>query len=301
MDKDKPSRTAEYMALFRAVETAEPAGRQLFDDALAVPLLSGKLKALATLAQAPVLGRAVTWFLDAGWPRTRSSGVLRTRAIDELVCQSLRGGISQFLLLGAGLDTRPYRMSEAERTKTFEVDHPATQTLKRRRLCAHFGKLPDHVRFVPINFETDDLTQSLLKARFNAEERTIAVWEGVVSYLSPSAVDETFVTLAQLLAPASRLIFTYVDNAALGDSTRFSEASRWKSSVQGSGEPFLFGFEPAELADYLRERGFKLSGDLSTADLARNYNQQFRRNEKGSELYRIATADREIGTPTCLR
>jgi methyltransferase (TIGR00027 family) len=301
MDNDKPSRTAEYMALFRAVETAEPAGRRLFADTFAIPLLSGNLKALATLAQAPVVGRAVTRFLDAGWPRTRSSGVLRTRAIDELVCQSLQGGIPQFLLLGAGLDSRPYRLSGAERAKTFEVDHPATQNLKCGRLRAHLGKFPEHVRFVPVNFERDDLVQALLKAGFSPDESTIAVWEGVVSYLSPAAVHETFLTLARLLSPTSRLIFTYVHKTALDDSNPFPEARRWKSSVQTSGEPFVFGFEPADLGNYLRKRGFTLAGDLSTADLAKAYNPQFHRHEKGSALYRIATADREIKVQTCPR
>src|ERR1035438_222564 len=80
---DRPSRTAEYMALFRAVETAEPADRRLFDDPLAAAFLTGPLKALAGSAPLPAIGRAATYFLDLGWPRTRSSAVVRTRLIDD--------------------------------------------------------------------------------------------------------------------------------------------------------------------------------------------------------------------------
>ena len=293
MDKENSSRTAQYMALFRAVETAEPSGRRLFEDVLSVPLLSGKLKALAMLARMPLIGRAVTWFLDAGWPRTRSSGVLRTKAIDDFVRQSLQEGVGQFLLLGAGFDSRPYRISEAKGARTIEVDHPATQTLKRRRLCAHLGQLPRRVCFVLVDFEADDLAQSLFQAGFNKGERTIAVWEGVISYLSPTAVHETFLTLARLLAPASRLVFTYAHRGALDGSVTFPEAQRWKSSVRASGEPFIYGFEPDELAGYLREHEFVLMSDVSTADVGRKYNKQFHRSEKGSELYRVAVADRE--------
>src|ERR1039457_810539 len=86
---DRPSRTAEYMALFRAVETAEPADRGLFDDPYAAPLLTGSLKALAEFARLPVVGRLATHFLDLGWPRTRSSAVVRTRLIDDLVRQEI--------------------------------------------------------------------------------------------------------------------------------------------------------------------------------------------------------------------
>ena len=192
----------------------------------------------------PVVGRAVTWFLDAGWPRTRSSGVLRTKAIDDLVRQSLQEGFRQFLLLGAGFDSRPYRIFEAKDARTFEVDHPATQTLKRRRLCAHLGQIPQHIRFVPVDFESDDLAQSLFQAGFNKGERTIAVWEGVVSYLSPAAVHQNFLILARLLAPASRLIFTYVHRGALDGSGTFPEAQR-------GNHRFVLAASPSYLASNL--------------------------------------------------
>jgi O-methyltransferase involved in polyketide biosynthesis len=80
------------MALFRAVETAEPPGRRLFEDPYAVALLSGMLKVLAKSAQVPGIGRLIRAFLDLGWPYTRSSGVVRTRLIDDLVRESIRAG-----------------------------------------------------------------------------------------------------------------------------------------------------------------------------------------------------------------
>src|ERR1017187_7525245 len=104
---DRPSRTAEYMALFRAVETAQHADRRLFEDPYAAPLLTGRLKALAGFARLPLAGRLATHLLDLGWPRTRSSAVVRTRLIDDLVRQAIRGGACQALLLGAGFDSRP--------------------------------------------------------------------------------------------------------------------------------------------------------------------------------------------------
>jgi methyltransferase (TIGR00027 family) len=287
---DRPSRTAEYMALFRAVETAEPPERRLFNDPYAASLLTGRLKALANLARLPLAGRLATWFLDLGWPRTRSSAVVRTRLIDDLVCQSTRAAARQALLLGAGFDSRPYRLNELRSVPVFEVDHPATQNAKRRRLRIPLGSLPANVRFISVDFEKDNLETALLAAAFDPRLPAVAVWEGVVSYLTPAAVDHNFRTLARLLAPGSELIFTYVHQGALDGSAPFPEARRWKSSVQSTGEQFIFGFLPAALPDYLRPRGFTLLSDLSTAEAARSLCPPLHRHEPGSELYRVAAA-----------
>src|SRR5580698_9932267 len=99
MRDHQPSRTAEYMALFRAVETAERPDRRLFEDPYAIPFLSGTLKSLAQIAQISGIGRLVPAFLDLGWPYTRSSGVVRTRLIDDLVGYSIHAGAQQLVLL----------------------------------------------------------------------------------------------------------------------------------------------------------------------------------------------------------
>jgi methyltransferase (TIGR00027 family) len=290
MTRNQPSRTAEYMALFRAVETAESS--PLFRDPYAESLLTGRLKALARLARVPAMGRLATRFLDLGWPRTRSSAVVRTRLIDDLVRQAIHGGARQALLLGAGFDSRPYRLAELHNTPLFEVDHPATQNAKRDRLQLLLTRLPTNVHFIPVDFEKDDLETTLLRAGLDASAPTVAVWEGVVSYLTPAAVDHNFRMLSRILALESQLIFTYVHSGALDGSIAFPEAHRWKSSVSSTGEPFIFGFHPAKLPDYLRPHGFALISDVSTAEAAIPYCQPIHRSEPGSELYRIAAAHR---------
>jgi methyltransferase (TIGR00027 family) len=289
MLNDQPSRTAEYMALFRAVETAEPASRRLFEDPYAIPLLSGKLKALAEVARIPLIGRLVPAFLDFGWPFTRSSGVVRTRWIDDLVREAVHAGAQQLVLLGAGFDSRAYRLSEAKSLRIFEVDHPATQRAKRERLNVSLKGLPDKVHFVEVDFEKDDLELKLKEAGFDEEAPAIVLWEGVVSYLTEPAVDANLVVLARLLAPQSRLILTYVHKGALDGSMAFRGSSRWKSWVQRSGEPFIFGFDPATLAQTLEPYGFLLQNDVSTAEIASRYSATNGRTENGSELYRVAS------------
>jgi methyltransferase (TIGR00027 family) len=284
--RDIPSRTAEYMALFRAVETAGPARTRLFQDPYAAAFLTGRLKALATL------GRLATCILDLGWPRTRSSAVIRTRLIDDLVRQAIAAGARQALLLGAGFDSRPYRLTELRGVPLFEVDHPATQQAKLQRLQRRLDPLPPNVRFVPVDFEVDNLETALLQAGFDPQLPSVAVWEGVVSYLTPAAVEQNFQILSRILAPQSRLIFTYVHKGALDGSVLFPEAARWKSSVRSTGEPFTFGFDPAALPHYLQPHGFTLLSDTSTAQAAQSYCPPLHRSEPGSELYRVAAAQR---------
>jgi methyltransferase (TIGR00027 family) len=285
----QPSRTAEYMALFRAVENAESPNRRLFEDPYAVPFLSGTLKALAQIAQISGIGRLVRTFLDLGSPYTRSSGVVRTRLIDDMVRDSIHAGMQQLVLLGAGFDSRAFRLDETRDIRTFEVDHPATQRAKRERLKLVLEHPPANVRFIEVDFEKDDLEFKLSEAGFEVKIPAVVLWEGVVSYLTEPAVNANLVVLSRLLAPQSRLIFTYVHKGALDGSVTFRGSRRWKSWVKRSDEPFLFGFDPAVLANTVSRFGFQLESDASTADAAKRYFSINGRRESGSELYRVAS------------
>jgi methyltransferase (TIGR00027 family) len=148
------------------------------------------------------------------------------------------------------------------------------------------------VRFVPVDFESDDAAAALSRSGFDCGVRSIVVWEGVVSYLTAASVDRNFRLIAGLCAPRSRLVFTYWQAGALEGRLPASEAAPWMAKVARSGEPFVFGFEPDELAAYLGKRGFELITDLSTADIAGLYNGPLARHELGTKLYRVALAER---------
>ena len=280
------------MALFRAVETALPANQRLFEDRYAAAFLTGPLRVVAGLARVPLIGRSVPWLLDVGWPRTRSSGVVRTRFIDDVVSEALRRGARQVLLLGAGFDSRAYRLAAVAGAAVFEVDHPATQAAKRARLKECDDAAFRRVHFVAVDFERDDLETALETAGYQLGLASVVVWEGVLSYLSASVVDQTFTLLHRLTAPGSRIVFTYVHQGALDGSAHFDEAARWQRWVRFNSEPFTFGFDPPALGAYLAAHGFALSSDASTAELAAAQPAAKARREPGSEFYRVAVAER---------
>ncbi len=290
MQDGKASQTAQYITFCRALETQEPPARRLFSDPFAFALLSGSYRTFARLAHFPILGELVYSILDLGWPYSRSSAVVRTRAIDDLVRDAIRSGARQLVLLGAGFDSRGCRLDEAREIAVFEVDHPATQRVKKERLHACMGKLPANIRYVAMDFEQDSLEEKLIESGYSPAVQAVVVWEGVIDYLTESAVQNTLAVLARLLAPSSLLIFTYTHKGALDGSKNFPGARRWRSWSRVSGETFLFGFNPDTLSKVLKPYRFQLQSDASTEEIARRYCSPLGRIEPGNPAYRVATA-----------
>jgi methyltransferase (TIGR00027 family) len=243
-------------------------------------------------ARVPRIGRLLERYIDRRWPAgPRACAVVRTGLIDDLVIDGLAAGLAQVLLLGAGYDSRAYRLAAMATARVFEVDHPATQVIKQRLIGRHVP--PDrrgHVRIVPVDLVHDDLRAGLQRAGFTAAAPTVVVWEGVTNYLTAQAVDATLRCLATLTGTGSRIIFTYIDRAALDGTGGFSGVEEWHAVVRDQGEPWTFGFDPTELPGYLAARGLALSLDLSATDAAARYLKPLGRDEPTAPFYHIAQA-----------
>ena len=191
MHPGKPSRTAEYMALFRALEDARPADERLFIDPYARAFVGPRLRWLVTLSALPGVVDLVCRVIDRRWPGARTSAVARTRLIDERVGAAIAEGVQQIVLLGGGFDSRPYRLPGCLRLTLFEVDHPSTQAKKRHVVRDVVGDVSSRVRFVPTDFNRDAVETTMAAAGYDPSRPTLFVWEGVTNYLTDSAVDHT--------------------------------------------------------------------------------------------------------------
>ena len=254
------------MAFFRAVESRRPAARRQFSDPLAESVLDRPLRAAATLSGAPLVGGLVPWFVDRRWPGPRPSAVARTRVIDDWLAAAIAAGLDQLVVLGAGYDSRALRIPRADRLGVFEVDHPDTQPAKRELLERLPGGKPAHVRLVPVDFERNSLAAGLAAAGFETGARTFTIWEGVVSYLTPEAVEATLGWVAGASGRGSRLAITYVHGGLIDGSVEFEHAGPWVESVRRAGEPFVFGFDPASLPEEVAPLGLRVVEDLSTVE-----------------------------------
>lgn len=291
---NRASRTAEYMALFRALESGRPAKHRLFCDPMARAFLSPFLRFAAAASRLPLVGNTISWILDTAWPGARTSGVARTRFIDDRLKQALRDGYQQVVILGAGFDSRAYRMSELNDVRVVEVDHPVTSRLKRSILGRSLKRIPANVRFLEVDFNKQSLEEGFQGIAFDPSLPTVVIWEGVTNYLTADGVAATFQSLRRI-ATRCRVIFTYIDKAVLDPKAVFEGVANAKARIASVGENWKFGFDPSELSAYLAQRGFRLAADIGSREYRALYMSR-QRLLRGYEWYRIAVAER--GTPT---
>jgi methyltransferase (TIGR00027 family) len=266
------SRTATVVALWRARESSRSVTTRLFEDPLAPAFLGWRFGWALHLSRLPVIGAALPWSLiDGHWAGSRGTVVVRTRYIDDVLGEALRSGVEQVVILGAGFDSRAYRIPGIERTRVFEVDHPLTQARKRDVLARRLGGLPPHVTLVAIDLGKHSLDTVMPRAGYRREARTIFICEGVTHYLAADAVDAVFRYVTQSAAAGSRMVFTYIHRAILDGSNAFVGADETLSTVRRGGEPYTFGFDPADLPRYLAARGFVLIEDVGASAYRERY------------------------------
>ena len=158
------SHTAEYMALFRALETAKPLNERLFTDRFARCFLSRWLCFATGLARFPLARRLVSAYVDCRQPGAQSSGIARTRLIDDAITEALRSDTRQLVTLGSGFDCRAYWILGLRHIRVFEVDLPGTLARKRECLRQALGTIPSDITFVEIDFNHQALADVLSEA-----------------------------------------------------------------------------------------------------------------------------------------
>lgn len=292
MKSGEASRTAEYQALFRAVESVRrPVASRLFTDPFAAHFLRPKLRQWVRLASLPFGHPLVRAYADAYRPGVMSSGIARTRLIDDMLLAAVKEGVRQVVILGAGFDCRAFRIPELSACRVVEIDHPDTQAAKKERLGAIIPSLPGNVTFMPADLTVDDLAAVLGTTGLKPGERMFVVWEGVTHYIGEKAVDATLRILAHASAPGSRVVFTYIHGGLIDGTMRFhgGEAMR---HVAGAGEPWIWGMYPERLTGYLAERGWTLVEDMSADEYRTRYWGEAGRRMKGFSFYRAALAQK---------
>jgi methyltransferase (TIGR00027 family) len=225
-DQSPASLTAQMVAGYRALASEEP--NPLFRDAFA--------REMAGQSGVELAARFTRHF-----PHMELWIAIRTALIDQLVLRSAADGIRNVVLLGAGLDTRAARLARGE-LRFFEIDHPATQEEKLRRIDELPGYPRECATYATCNFEGDeDPTQVLCDAGLPKEEPCFVVWEGVTPYLTEDAVLQTATRLAEGLSPKSAVVFDYLSKRLVaGEKLRDKDAAA-RDEVSSMGEPLRWG------------------------------------------------------------
>lgn len=253
-----PSRTA------RAVATARALGAGGHRDPLAAIALPARLAAVVGVAgEAAARSPAADALLRLATGGLTVHAVRRQRAIDAAVVAAVRDGCRQLVTVGAGYDTRPWRLAALADVVAFEVDRAVTQTDKRARLHGHRPR--GELRFVPADLAVDDLSAALAQAGHDPAVPTVWVWEAVTMYLPSPAVAATLTAIAGRSAPGSRLAVTYL-TPSFARQVWLDRVVRRpvQAAFAARGEPLLTTFSDAEIGHALARAGFVVDrlGDL---------------------------------------
>jgi methyltransferase (TIGR00027 family) len=181
---------------------------------------------------------------------------VRARFPEDIAEQAAASGTGQYVILGAGLDSFACRRGDLlGRLRVFEVDHPATQSWKRRRLAELGVELPAGLVFAPVDFERQTLREGLGQAGFDFGQPAVFSWVGVTMYLTLDAIHATLAAMAQC-RPGTRVVLTYNQPPAALTGSTARIAATFAGLAAEMGEPFISRFLPGEMARLLHEHGF---------------------------------------------
>jgi methyltransferase (TIGR00027 family) len=202
----------------------------------------------------------------------RASIVARARFIEDLIEDRVARGVTQYVILGAGLDTFVQRRSAlASRLSVFEIDQPGQQAWKRKRLVALGLGVPSYLHLVPVDFEAGDAWWTKLEAAgFDANRPAIVASTGVSMYLTRESIVATLRQVASL-APGSTLAMSFMLPIEMADPELRPGFERAAEGARAAGTPFISFFTPDEVLRLAREAGFRQAEHVSTGALAERY------------------------------
>jgi methyltransferase (TIGR00027 family) len=260
MDEGQPSSTARRAAMLRAAHQILD-NPKVLDDPMALRIIGTEGESwlrsnLERLQEARFL---------------RAFIVARSRYAEDELAEAIQRGTRQYVILGAGLETFPYRNPYAEsRLHVYEVDHPATQSWKRKRLLEAGITIPNSLTFVPVDFERQTLADGLSQTGFKANQPVFFSFLGVIIYLTREAVMDTFGFVASL-PPGSEIVFDCpVPTSSLSEAQELAREAR-ADRMAAIGEPWRTYFDPPSLASDLRQMGFKQIEDLGPEAANKRY------------------------------
>ena len=287
----KQSSTGYGPAMMRAMENLLPEDKRLFADPYSEQLLSPFWKFWVILVHFPKMLNFLIKARESLTPGVIGGLICRTRYIDDVLENAIKEGVGAVVNLGAGMDTRAFRISGIENVKYFELDFPELQKAKGAYIDKKIGGLPPNFYLVPIDFNSQDIGEELKKAGYNLSFKTLFIWEGVTQYISREAVDNNLRYVAQA-STGSRIVFTYVlksfvDGSHIPDGLK----SLYKLVLNNKNPLWFCGFEPAGMPEYLSKYSLSLIEDVGHEEFLERYMKPKGRDLTVMEIERTVLAE----------
>jgi methyltransferase (TIGR00027 family) len=287
------SRLAEEVALHRVAESFLPEDVRVCYDPYAIRFLGNDLKKyLEFCKKNPDAARRQAEQVNRQFPGVRNAIIARVRYFDDVVSEAVTNGLEQLVILGSGYDTRAHRIAGLDtNVRVFEVDHPDTQDRKKAKIRENFGELPRHIVYVPVDFESDDLARQLTRAGYQRSKKTLFVLEGVVYYITESAVRATLSYIARNSGRGSAVLFDYLPESVVSGTNPQEVARNMRARAVEYGEPFRFGIREGSIRAFLEDQGFSQVHSVTCTELKARYFHGKNAGRELCDLFAFATAE----------
>jgi methyltransferase (TIGR00027 family) len=286
----KAAKTGSGPTAIVAIEQHFPEGARIINDDLAYRILPFAMRAFVRLTRPAFVRDWVVRATEKRTPGIWAMVMCRKRYIDDKAAEAAGGQAETVVNLGAGFDTRPYRLPALARVPVLEVDQPDSIDAKRSRLRKVFGEVPAHVTLVPIDFDREELGPVLASHGYAADTRTFFIWEGVTQYLTEAGIRTTFDFLAK--APAgSCLVFTYVRKDFMDGEIFYGLEYLYKRMVL-KDKAWFFGIDPEDVSDLIGVYGWRVLEHLGYDELDERYVKPTGRELESMALERLVYAEK---------
>jgi methyltransferase (TIGR00027 family) len=275
MEEGRPSTTAIITATWRAAHLLVDGEPKILEDSLALRLSGTNDEATFRTHYEALLAefsrRLSPELAHALFRSMRAIVTMRSRYVEDELRNALERGVTQYVILGAGLDSFAYRRRDvADKVQVFEVDHPASQQWKRERLRELQVPLPPNLTFLPLDFERQPLIAGLRAGGYRLEAPGFFSWLGVIPFLTEEAIFGTLKEVASLGA-GTEIVFDYLLVEALLDEESRRIVAVGKEMSAARGEPWLSFFEPMDLAAQVKRLGFTQVWDFGAEEANLRY------------------------------
>lgn len=281
-------KTAFLVASMRLIEQYHPKEMRLFDDPIIKHFFS---KIILFQMNFKFIRDMEILFSELMTKGAFGALICRTRYIDDVLTTAMAKGIDQVVILGAGLDTRPYRIAGINEIKIIEVDLPNMQNIKKEKLQKCLGALPPHVIFAPIDFNHQKLDVLTIQ-ELDFSKPIFFIWEGVTPYISEAGVMNTLKFISK--APSgSMVVFSYILKSIIDQTSDIPGADTILNYFESKSHPWIFGLDPNSLNDFLASFHLTLVEDIGASYYQEHYLKPLNRNLVVSKIERIAYAKKD--------
>lgn len=288
MQKKRASESAETLAAHRAVESMRSENNRIIYDPYAKLLLGNKL---ATMINSPFRLWLMTLFVNLKFPGFQGSVLARVRFMNECIKECFSGDYTQLVILGAGYDMSAYCFRDIlTGARVFEVDHPDTQKDKLTKIKEKIEEIPDNITYVQVDFDTDNLKESLIMSGYSPSGKTLFILEGLIYFLERESIEQILNFIVENSAQGSKVAFDYFPPEVIDGTSTERLGKEMHNIVKKIGEPYKFGIEADDIDVFLRRHRFTDIKKSSSIEIKNAYFHGDNKKRKVSHLFNFVCA-----------